>query len=410
MRLLCVTAFLPADFRREVHGLFKRLRLFLVAAARAAREVHLLAFVAPSRDASPAEAARLEEELAARWGVRVRLSLCRDNRPGRRPTRWESYGAPALSARASPLALSGGDEQLRAFEAALAEEPDALFVHRLAATFPALRTRRPLPPMIFDLDDVEHVVLARAVRQPPYWLGKPLTLFQLPALMATERRACAVARRTLVCSEEDRRRLGAWGMRGVDVLENAIAIPTPAPQPAAPTLLLLGIYSYTPNAVGAGHLLARIWPRIRAAVPDARLVIAGAFPELIPGYDRAGPGVEFRGFVDDLDALYAEARVAVVPLLSGGGTRIKIIEAAAYARAIVSTRVGAEGLAFVPEHEILLRDAPWAFADACIGLLRDEAGCRRLGEAARARAVARYDAARAVDRIADLLRDVAAGR
>jgi glycosyltransferase involved in cell wall biosynthesis len=120
------------------------------------------------------------------------------------------------------------------------------------------------------------------------------------------------------------------------------------------------------------------------------LIIAGLVPERIRGYHAGVPGVEFTGFVDDLEALYQRARVICAPILVGGGTRVKIIEAAAFGKAIVATRVGVEGLDMRDGVELLVRDDPDSFAEACLQLLDDAVLCERLGRAAYATVVRYY--------------------
>jgi glycosyltransferase involved in cell wall biosynthesis len=117
------------------------------------------------------------------------------------------------------------------------------------------------------------------------------------------------------------------------------------------------------------------------------------------------PGVEFTGFVDDLEGLYQRSRVVCAPILAGGGTRIKIIEAAAYGKAVVATRVGAEGLNMRDGVELLLRDDPGSFADACLQLLNDAVLCERLGRAAYATVVRCYDRANIVSLIQGYLKE-----
>ena len=80
-----------------------------------------------------------------------------------------------------------------------------------------------------------------------------------------------------------------------------------------------------------------VWPLIRKACPEARLIIAGNKPERIPSFASHPPGVEFTGFVEDLGQLYQRVGIVCCSILSGGGTRLKILEAAAYGKAIVST-------------------------------------------------------------------------
>src|ERR1043166_8610383 len=273
---------------------------------------------------------------------------------------WQGYLVRALSMhRQLDYVRTSGAAQLRAFEDCLADRPDFVFAHRLNTMCPALLTRRELPPIFLDLDDVEHKAFIRGISQPPNFGAKRLFYLQLPAFLWGERRAIRLARKTFVCSELDAQYLsGTWRLPNVRAIPNSIRVPEPRPMATEPVFLLLGLYAYAPNAVAADYLITRIWPLIRSARPDARLIIAGGRPELIPCFGQPHAGVEYAGFVDDLDVLYSKARIVCCPILSGGGTRIKIIEAAAYGKAVVSTRVGAEGLDFEDGSEIMLRDDP----------------------------------------------------
>jgi glycosyltransferase involved in cell wall biosynthesis len=148
-----------------------------------------------------------------------------------------------------------------------------------------------------------------------------------------------------------------------------------------------------------------------ARVPGARLVIAGSNPEQLRSCRRSNdPSVTLRGFVDDLAALHALTRVVCCPIFYGSGTRIKIIEAAAHGRAIVSTPPGAEGLEFENGTEIVLRDGVASLAEECIRLLQDPVAAERLGAAARQRARAVYERSAAVDRLQRLFERALRGR
>jgi glycosyltransferase involved in cell wall biosynthesis len=151
---------------------------------------------------------------------------------------------------------------------------------------------------------------------------------------------------------------------------------------------------------------AAVDPRRR---PGARLISAGPSADQLPSAGRGVPGVEFPGFVEDLPGLYAGSRVVCVPIRAGGGTRVKLIAAAAFGKPIVSTRMGAEGLAFVEGHEILLQDGTTEFAKGCIKLLRNDKLCERLGIAARPATLRRYDrraiVGSLIDRFEEDLRD-----
>ena len=172
-----------------------------------------------------------------------------------------------------------------------------------------------------------------------------------------------------------------------------------------PNLLFLGACDYLPNIETAERLVTDIFPLIRKTVPQARLVLAGKGSDSLPSRKNAPEHVTYLGYVPDLDALYRRTRIVCCPMLNGGGTRVKLIEAAGYARPMVSSHVGAEGLEFADGRDILLRDSDGDFAEACIRLLQDDQACARLGAAARTRMRALYDARNIVEQIRSLMLD-----
>ena len=184
-------------------------------------------------------------------------------------------------------------------------------------------------------------------------------------------------------------------------------VPNALPVPAAPpglvggkTVLFLGDMGNAPNVLAAERMARHIWPLIHARIPDARLIVAGKGSDQLPTARAGLRNVEFLGFVANLDELYARSRVVCCPITVGGGTRLKLVEAASYARPIVSTRLGAEGLSLRDGHEALLRDDDAGFATACAALLRDDALCVRLGEAGRSVMTQAYDVQHVENRIA----------
>jgi glycosyltransferase involved in cell wall biosynthesis len=209
--------------------------------------------------------------------------------------------------------------------------------------------------------------------------------------LAAYRSADAVA----VCSAADRERV----LRDVPSARTAV-VPNAAdvehyrprsgdPAPDGRTVLFFGLLSTLPNVDGLRWFVREVWPRITRVQPDARLEILGkgAPPEVAA---LAGPGIEVTGFVEDLRPHLAAAAAVVVPLRLGGGTRLKIVEAMAMARPVVSTRLGAEGIEAEAGRELLLADEPEAFAAAVLQLLRDPATGARLGAAARRLSEERY--------------------
>jgi glycosyltransferase involved in cell wall biosynthesis len=208
-----------------------------------------------------------------------------------------------------------------------------------------------------------------------------------------------------LCSVADRQRLldQVPGAR-TSVIPNAADVEYYRPRAADPspdgrTVVFFGLLSYFPNVDGVTYLVEEIWPRIADVHPKARLKIIGGHPprSLLA---LARPGVELTGFVTDLRPHLAEAAAVVVPLRLGGGTRLKIIEAMAMGKAIVSTTLGVEGIEAVPGRDLLVEDQPAAFADAVGRLLAEPSLAARIGQSARQLAVQRYDwqgAARALE-------------
>jgi glycosyltransferase involved in cell wall biosynthesis len=152
----------------------------------------------------------------------------------------------------------------------------------------------------------------------------------------------------------------------VDV--NAIRPVTPARE--ARRAIFVASFVYEPNRNGLDFLLERVFPRVWAELPDARLMLVGAGLEQPPSAD---PRVQSVGFVEDLAGAYAQASCAVVPLLQGGGTPLKFVEALAYGLPVVATRRAAAGLEARDGEHCLLADDEQGFAAALIAVLRDGA-------------------------------------
>jgi polysaccharide biosynthesis protein PslH len=146
-----------------------------------------------------------------------------------------------------------------------------------------------------------------------------------------------------------------------------------------PEVLFVADFTYHPNRQGLG-LLGKVLPRVWEAAPELRLVVAGRGAEAPPGGDAR---VEILGFVEDLAPLYARAACAVVPLLTGGGSPLKFVEALAYGLPVVSTPRGARGLEVEAGREYLEGDGPDGLADAILAAL-DPERANALGTAGRA--------------------------
>lgn len=180
----------------------------------------------------------------------------------------------------------------------------------------------------------------------------------------------AVADAVVVCSEPDRQLLAT---------DNCFVVPNGFPsvghaarvEPSPPTLLMVGLFEYEPNADGAEFFVRNVFPAIRLSIPNCQLRLVGRESPRVR--KLAGEGVTVVGEVPDLTPEYQRASVAVVPVRFGSGTRVKILEAFARRVPVVSTTLGAAGLGVVHGQELLLADHADSFASACVSLIqRDE--------------------------------------
>jgi sugar transferase (PEP-CTERM/EpsH1 system associated) len=157
------------------------------------------------------------------------------------------------------------------------------------------------------------------------------------------------------------------------------------------TLVFTGSMDWLPNEDGISYFVEKILPLVRQQVPDAVLWVVGRRPSAqLEKISERDPNVKVTGRVDDIRPYMAKASVYVVPLLVGGGTRLKIFEAMAMGKAIVSTTIGAEGLPIESGKNIVLADEAEAFAAQIINLLRNSAKRYDLGCAARQLVEERY--------------------
>src|SRR3990167_6788510 len=391
MKILFISRYIP-DYTQKVHGTYKRIATFIDALKDIA-ELDVLFFAPPDYDYSPSRISELEDSISKLWKTEIKLFLypMSEFNMDNEVRKWISFGKGIFSFSKQRGRLEFSSQaQVRAVEKCLEFKPDAIFAHRLSSMCPLLLTKMPLPPIFFDLDDIEHIVLNRYIKSRNSIKTK-LLYFLLPALTKGEYNAIKLASRTAVCSDLDQHYLvEKYGLPGVATIPNAVEIPKLEPISPEPNLLFLGSV-YQPNVDAAQYLVNDIWPLVRKRLPQAKLIIAGTSAEKL-GLKTIGiPGLEVPGFVDDLADLYRRVRATAVPILIGGGTRFKIIEAAAFGKPTVTTTVGAEGLEFSDGFEIMIKDDPQEFADACIKLLVDSESCTKMGLSARQKAIQLYD-------------------
>jgi glycosyltransferase involved in cell wall biosynthesis len=290
----------------------------------------------------------------------------------------------------------------------LAAAPPQVCVADFLAAVPNLPPRPRAPVALFE-HNVEHVIwqrLAALERRP--WRRLALEL-ESRKMRRFEAAACRNAELTFTVSDADGAALARLAPdatlltvpTGVDT---SYFVPRGlAERPGS--LVFTGAMDWYPNEDAVVHFVASVLPRIRRERPATTLTVAGRNP---PPRVRelAGEGVNVTGSVDDVRPFVESASVYVVPLRVGGGTRLKVFEALAMGKALVSTSVGVEGLPVVPGEHFVLADTPEDFAREVGALLADGGRRRRLGAAGRRLVEQRYSWPRVSRSLESGLREV----
>jgi sugar transferase (PEP-CTERM/EpsH1 system associated) len=265
--------------------------------------------------------------------------------------------------------------------------------------FPVINLPQRLPcPAVLFTHNVEAEIWRRHAETATGRLRKALYGVQHRRMLRYEGRALRRFEGLLAVSDADREtfaRLYTGVERdAIDVVPTGVDVDyfMPAPSPAQGTeLVFTGSMDWLPNEDAMAWFCRDVLPHIRAEVPETRLSIVGRAPTPAVLRLAADHGVRVTGRVDDVRPYIHDAAVFVVPLRIGGGTRLKIFEAMAMAKAVVSTTVGAEGLPVTHQRDIVLADGEADFARAVVTLLRDVAARRQLEQAARQLVAERFD-------------------
>lgn len=274
-----------------------------------------------------------------------------------------------------------------------------------ADSIPPTRIR---PALVLDEFNAEFVLQRRAfladAHKPRRWHAAAYSMAQWLKLAAYER---AILRRSdaiIAVSDEDCQTLQNLSpMAHIGVVPNGVDTASFSREALirewigalsfhAPVLIFSGTLDYRPNVDALTWFADEVLPRIREVYPSVRLLLIGKRPA--PAVQRLATddAIQLIGPVPDVRPYIAGASVYIVPMRVGGGVRFKLLEALSLEAPIVSTRMGAEGIAGLQHGEhCLLADTPDDFAAAVLRLLADEALGRRLGAAGRALVSAQYD-------------------
>jgi glycosyltransferase involved in cell wall biosynthesis len=253
-----------------------------------------------------------------------------------------------------------------------------------------LRRRRGGLPAVIDEGCVHHVSYRRAAALAPTPLGRGHARLRAWRLRRFERALARQATAVVAVSPDEAALVRAMAPDTcVVVAPNGVDAAALAPSPPGDAALFVGLLSYAPNRDAVTWFARDVLPRLGGGAPE--VLVAGRDPgSELERLARETPRLRLLGFVPDLAPLYARAGVFVNPMRGGGGTRLKVLEAMAAGKAVVSTAIGAEGLALTPGRDVVVADTAAEFADAVRALLADHGRAERLGQAARALVEARY--------------------
>jgi glycosyltransferase involved in cell wall biosynthesis len=336
-------------------------------------EVVLLSF---RRDTDPPEAIeKLREICRAVYAVPIRRSALEDA--------WHGFRS-LLSGEPFLISRDRNSEMRQAVRRIVEKKGpfDAIHADQLWMAPYAVLARRQMPNaaqvrMILDQHNAVFQIPKRMAQGERNYLKRGILKLESHKLAKYEIRACAKCDHVVFVSEQDQSALRRYGLPD-SVAGRQTVIPIsvdpahsmlPVAKDAPPRVTFMGGLHWPPNAEGVEWFTSQVWSLVRASVPEAIFTLIGKFPSAKSV--KPMKSIDVTGYLNDPDPYLNETRVFVVPLQSGGGMRVKILDAWSRSLPVVSTTIGAEGLRAHHGKNLLLADTPDEFAKAIISLLLD---------------------------------------
>ncbi len=269
-----------------------------------------------------------------------------------------------------------------------------------------------VPRLLFQ-HNVETAIALRHFQQAGNPVARLFWWLQYRKMFRHERAMCRRFEGIIAVSEHDRSLMEQWfGATNVHTIPTGVDTdffaPTGEPEADPPTLVFTGSMDWLPNEDAILYFVEEIFPNVQARHPGVRLLVVGRNPSpRLKNAMKDHPEVELTGWVEDTRPYIARSAVYVVPIRIGGGTRMKIYEAMAMGKAVVSTSVGAEGLPLTHGRHIFLEDEPEAFAERVCLLLEDCELRQRIGQQARSFVVEHFHWRQVAQRFYDICQTVA---
>jgi len=317
---------------------------------------------------------------------------------GRLPFSVRNYRVPAMHAKLAEIIAS--------------TRPDIIQVEDIHMAQYVLPLRG--FPLVLDMHNIESLLLLRYADRQRDPLRKIYARLTAAKLGRYERAAAPAFARVLTCSDLDARHItDRLGYSRVAVIPNGVDAGCFAPRPEREepdTLVFVGRMDYVANHDAMVFFCRSVLPRLWRSVPKARLYVVGHEPSRAIQRLARDPRIVVTGSVPDVAEFVARATVFVAPLRYGSGTRLKILEAMAMAKAVVATPLGREGIEARPGEEIVLAESPEDHARALVELLRDRGRREAIGQRGRELVLRKYTWAAIGSELLELYRELGEAR
>jgi glycosyltransferase involved in cell wall biosynthesis len=249
-------------------------------------------------------------------------------------------------------------------------------------------------PVLVATHNIESQIWARRAQHTRNPIAKAFFRTQEWKMRRFEKHALLHASAVTAVTTPDVDTAQQWGVRAVSLIPNGVDLEAYSPAAGAEhenEILILASLDWHPNIDALNHFIEDIFPLVRTRQSKARLRIVGRKPsETLRKRFSGIADIDFVGEVEDVRCHLDHAAVVAVPLRIGGGSRIKILEALAAGKAVVSTSIGAEGLDVVSGQHLIVADSPSEFAESVVKLLASTDARHRLGAQGRALVNERY--------------------
>jgi sugar transferase (PEP-CTERM/EpsH1 system associated) len=297
---------------------------------------------------------------------------------GQQPFSVLNYRVPAMHAKVAEIVTSTPPDIIQVED-----------IHMAQYVLPLQGLR-----LVLDMHNIESALLTRYADRQREPLRRAYAKLTASKLERYEHAATLAFARILTCSDVDARQvIDRFGYPHVAVVPNGVDAERFAPRPGCEetnTLVFVGRMDYVANHDAMMFFCRSVLPRVWRSVPEARLYVVGHEPSRAIRQLARDPRIVVTGSVPDVAEFVARAAAVVAPLRYGSGTRLKILEAMAMAKAVVATPLGCEGIDARPDEEIVVAEAPDDQARALVELLQDRQRREAIGQRGRELVLRKY--------------------